>query len=143
VLIVDGTIFDRQQPDHLAVLRPLTWSGIVAIECVQQDGNLSFVELSNARDSLRHDDLVWVKSARRSELGGKRAICQQMPWGLVSRYFRTEDTDSVYVYAELHGGDGGHLEFYERASQREFFTVVESFHTPPPAMPIAVPLLTP
>ena len=63
-----------------------------------------------------------VVSARMLELNGMRAISETMPYAMLAHYFRIGDEDAVEVYAELTGGNGGHLQFYERASKREFFT---------------------
>jgi len=68
------------------------------------------------------DTLCQVVSARLITHGGRRAISTKVPYSLVRHYFQVEDGDAVEVYAELMGE---HLEFFERASKREFF-----LHTP-------------
>ena len=101
-------------PDHRMPNTPAVWKGIVVIE------RPDLTKLSQDEQPM-----VWVKSARLIEHGGLRAICTRVPYAMVAHYFRAEDPDFVPVYAELSGVDrpeGGHLEFYERASHRDFFT---------------------
>ena len=64
----------------------------------------------------------YVCSQRDLELNGSRFIGEYMDYAMLAHYFRPEDGDAVEVYAELTGGHNGHLQFYERASKREFFT---------------------
>lgn len=87
-----------------------TWKGVVMI-----------IRPDTSRLSHGAEPVCRVVSKRDLELNGMRAIAETMPYALLSRYFRDDDGDAVEVYAELTGGDGGHLEFYERATKRDFF----------------------
>lgn len=69
--------------------------------------------------------MIWALSPIRIEYGGRRAIAERFPYAMLAHYFKDGDGDSVEVYAEMTGGDGGHLQFYERASKSEFFLVPE------------------
>jgi hypothetical protein len=67
------------------------------------------------------DPMCRVVSKIDPALGNRRAIAENFPYSFVKQWFKSEDGDAVEVYAELSGGDGGHLEIYERASKRDFF----------------------
>ena len=85
------------------------WTGVVMIERPKR---------------ATPDSLCWVRSARTMALDGKRAIVCQLPYKMFAHYFTSLDGGDVCVYAEFKdtgGPDGGHLEFYERASKKEFF----------------------
>lgn len=69
-------------------------------------------------------DMCKVLSACTIEYGGRRAIGCMVPYGLVRQYFDAFDGEEVHVFAEykhVPGPQGGHLEFYEKASKLEFF----------------------
>lgn len=67
-------------------------------------------------------DMCKVLSACTIEYGGRRAIGCMVPYGLVRQYFDAFDGQEVHVFAEFKNApNGGHLEFYEKASQLEFF----------------------
>ena len=79
------------------------WKGVVMIERPAQ---------------LAPDVPCRVTSARTLALDGKRAIYCKLPYAMFSRYFTAVDGAEVCAYAEFRDG---HLEFFERASQREYF----------------------
>jgi hypothetical protein len=58
-----------------------------------------------------------VRSARSAAYNGQRAIVCQLPYRMLQHYFRAEDADHVFAWAELHGE---HLELLERASRKEW-----------------------
>lgn len=87
-----------------------TWKGIVMI-----------IRPDTASLSHGAEPLCRVVSKRDLDLNGMRAISEKMPYSMFSHYFQNEDGDAVEVYAEFIGGDGGHLEFYERATKIDFF----------------------
>jgi len=67
------------------------------------------------------DPMCRVVSKIDPALGNRRAIAEQFHYSALKHWFTSEDGEAIEVYAELSGGDGGHLEIYERASKREFF----------------------
>lgn len=77
--------------------------------------------------------LARVVSKRDLELDGKRAIAEWLPLPMFDRYFQAGDGDAVEVYAELLPMPGRlpHLEFYEKASKREFFLQEPTITLPP------------
>lgn len=86
----------------------LLWKGVVAIE---------------RPDPMRPGEPTCKVMSARTQIGGLRAIYTKVPLALVAHKFRATDGDSCYVYAELSGApNDAHIQFYERASQREFFT---------------------
>lgn len=76
------------------------WAGVVMIERPNERG------------------MCRVISARTTDYNGLRAICTETPWALAKQFFALEDEGETYRYAEFKDG---HLEYYERASQIEFF----------------------
>lgn len=96
--------------NHAARDSNATWKGIVMI-----------IRPDVTRLSHRDTPTCRVVSKRDLELNGLRAISETMPYEPLAHYFNHDDGDAVEVYAELTGGDGGHLEFYERATKRDFF----------------------
>lgn len=66
-----------------------------------------------------------VASARTVEFNGKRAISPfDVPYEMVRKYFAAEDGQEVWVYGEFYpgpNGEPGHFEFFDKASQKEFF----------------------
>lgn len=86
------------------------WEGVVIIVRPENPGDSS---------------LCRVASARTVEFNGKRAIAPfDIAYAAVRHYFAPEDGAEVYVYAEFHdraNGEAGHLEFFDKASQTEFF----------------------
>ena len=66
--------------------------------------------------------VCYVCSQRDLSLNGSRIIGEYMDYAALAHYFKAGDGDSVEVYAELTGGHGGHLQFYDRAKKEEFFT---------------------
>lgn len=87
------------------------WQGVVQIKRPSMDGAPGM--------------LCQVKSARTLDFNGLRAIVTEALYAMVKHYFGVEDELSVYVYAELKDG---HLEYYERASQIEFFITAGGAH---------------
>jgi hypothetical protein len=84
------------------------WKGVVMIE------RPNF----GSRSHMPFEQVICrVMSARLIEFGGKRAINETLPYSLLSKYFEAEDGDNVLVYAEFNKG---HLQFYERASFKEW-----------------------
>lgn len=85
------------------------WEGVVIV-----------VRPPNADDR----SLCRVASARTTELNGKRAIAPfDVPYSMVKKYYTVEDGAEAYVYGEFFARPNadGHFEFYEKASQKEFF----------------------
>jgi hypothetical protein len=58
------------------------------------------------------DPQCMVVSARTVQLGGRRAISQDLPYGLFAHHFTSEDGDHIFAEAEFKDG---HLEVYGRA----------------------------
>jgi len=79
------------------------WSGVVLVERPKNP---------------QPDTLCQVSSARTLALDGKRAIFCKLPYKMFKHYFTAIDQGEVCVYAEYKDE---HLEFYERASKREYF----------------------
>ena len=73
------------------------------------------------------EDLCTVMSACTLDFDGRRAIGSdtKVPFGLVRHLFDAFDDDVAYAFAELKGT---HLEFYEKASQLEFFITAGGEH---------------
>lgn len=90
----DATVFKRGTGQ---------WSGVVMIE--------------RPRNASR-ETLCRVTSARTMAFDAKRAIGEMLPYSLFRHYFVGVNSDHLCVYAEFNNG---HLEFYERASKREYF----------------------
>ena len=72
------------------------------------------------------EPLAWVCSKIDPQLGRRRAISERMPLSMFSDYFQAEDGDAVEIYAELTLADPTsaapyHIQFYEKASKRDFF----------------------
>jgi len=79
------------------------WTGIVLIE----------------RPNQPHPESPCrVTSARTIALDGRRAIFCYLTYKTVEEYFSIFDGFDTYRYAEFKEG---HLEFYERAEQRDYF----------------------
>jgi hypothetical protein len=83
-----------------------TWDGVVMIE-----------RRNPATNSAIPEGMCLVRSARSGVLGGMRAIVHQAPLAAVSKYFRSQDEDHVFVRAELQGR---HLELRERCTLSEW-----------------------
>ena len=66
-----------------------------------------------------------VASACTIEFNGARAIAPfDIPYAAVRHYFDAEDGAEVWVYGEFYTrphGEDGHFQFFEKASQKEFF----------------------
>ena len=82
----------------------MIWSGVVMIERPMDADKAT---------------LCKVRSARTILLDAHRAIVCDMPYSMLSHYFKAEDEDYVCAYAEYKDG---HLQLLDRASQLEFFT---------------------
>lgn len=85
-----------------------TWDGVVMIE--RQDP-------TKTAHTPFTSSMCLIRSARSGALGGRRAIVYQAPFEQVSKYFRSQDEDHVFVRAELQGQ---HLELKERCTLSEW-----------------------
>ena len=98
------------RPTYAAPVTPSVWKGVVAIE-------------RPATAMAGYPVLCAVMSPRDLRLNGLRAIHCFMQWSQVKQYFKLDDGQCVYVYAEAFASspESAHLQLYERASLQEFF----------------------
>lgn len=89
-----------------------SWKGVVMIE--------------RPRNANNYSQCV-VTSARTMALDGKRAIKCHLPYEMLRHYFMMFDGLDVCAYAEFKDE---HLEFYERASKKEYFLHAADHFTP-------------
>jgi hypothetical protein len=85
------------------------WTGVVMIERPDPTKTGHMV--------LSDGPMCPVRSARSVAFNGRRAIVCQLPLRMLQHYFKSQDEDHVFAWAELHGE---HLELKERASRKEW-----------------------
>lgn len=109
------SMLDSQGTDHQTPEVP--WRNYETEPFIRGSGDWQGVVMIERTEFMSDNEKCRVTSGRRLDLGGMRAIVSHLPYGMLKHYFNVEDGDNVCVYAELKNG---HLEFYERASLREF-----------------------
>ena len=89
-----------------------------ALEFQRGEGQWSGVVLIERPPKAEPDSICIVTSAKTVAYGGKRAIYCKLPYKMFQQHFRQDDGQELCMYAEWRDG---YLQFYERASKREYF----------------------
>jgi len=108
------------------------WEGSLAK--MEDNGNEAFERGTGAWEGVviivrppaaDSNSLCRVASARTVEFNGRRAIAPfEVPYTMVRHLFQSADDAETYAWAEFYprpNNQPGHIEFFERASQTEFF----------------------